>query len=297
MGSEIRDAVASYVGFQLSELEAGMSLIAAADQEAVHSARLALRRLRSVMSCYQPLLPDVPRGLRDGIRSLARALGEARDAYVLAQRFTLWLDAYADWLSGAALHQAVAELVASSNTMAATVGRDARNDDLLAAARAALLPLPSTKPQPGPEDATRLLQQQWRKVQERLGAAMSTKVNTEEHHELLHAARKDVKGLRYAAEAVAEALGPRAAAIVQPAMALQRILGEHHDSVAGLAWLAGLTPTINPADIEQLRAMESRRLGEAQAGLHRLLRDAPIPAPVDVLSPHVPLADAPAPAV
>lgn len=55
------------------------------DTEAVHQARIALRRLRSAMSLFRDMLPGPQRDrLNSRLRDLAAALGEARDLDVLS---------------------------------------------------------------------------------------------------------------------------------------------------------------------------------------------------------------------
>ncbi|MBM3606029.1 MAG: inorganic triphosphatase [Alphaproteobacteria bacterium] len=55
--------------------------------EALHQARVALRRMRSAFSIFGPLLgTDAARDLRDRLRQLAAELGQARDLDVLLQR-------------------------------------------------------------------------------------------------------------------------------------------------------------------------------------------------------------------
>jgi CHAD domain-containing protein len=53
----------------------------------------------------------------------------------------------------------------------------------------------------------------------------------------LHEARIRAKRLRYAAEAVAPVFGKRARGFARAATELQRVLGEHQDSVVASAWL------------------------------------------------------------
>jgi CHAD domain-containing protein/CYTH domain-containing protein len=61
-----------------------------ADGEALHDFRVALRRLRSVLRAFRPVLGDgLPQRLRRRLRNLARTTNAARDAEVLA----LWLEA------------------------------------------------------------------------------------------------------------------------------------------------------------------------------------------------------------
>jgi CHAD domain-containing protein len=56
----------------------------------------------------------------------------------------------------------------------------------------------------------------------------------------LHDVRKAAKRLRYAAEAAAEVLGPRAVRLAAVSEAVQEALGEHHDSVVARDLLQSL---------------------------------------------------------
>lgn len=297
MGSDVRDSVDSYIAFQLAELEGCLPLVGAADQEAVHGARLALRRLRSVLSCYKSVLPDVPKATGRDVRWLARSLGEARDAYVLSQRMALWLDASEAWLSPEALHEAVNQLLAGSNEMATRIGTGKRWHGIVRASRQALLPGTAHSAareidnHPSLLEVAELLQPRWETVQKSLD---STKRSLEadnghpdeaERNEVLHGARKDIKVLRYSVEAVAQVLGAGATAIIQPSMVLQRLLGEQHDSVAGQAWIKSLAemPGVEPLDVEALQSMELRRLVETEASLQAALHSSPIPEPRRIL--------------
>lgn len=293
VGSDVRDSVDSYIAFQLAELEGCLPLVGAADQDAVHGARLALRRLRSVLSCYKSVLPDVPGATGRDVRWLARSLGEARDAYVLSQRLALWLDASEAWLSPEALHKAVNQLLASSNAMATRIGTGSRWQGIVKATRQALLPATAhlaageTDNHPSFLEVVELLQPRWETVQKSLETAQRTlepdsrHADEAERNEVLHGARKDIKVLRYSVEAVAPVLGAGATAIIQPSMTLQRLLGEQHDSVAGQAWIKSLSemPGVEPLDVEDLQNMEQRRLAETEASLRAALLASPVPEP------------------
>ncbi|MBI5067526.1 MAG: CHAD domain-containing protein [Deltaproteobacteria bacterium] len=64
--------------------EAGRRVAGGEDEEALHDFRVALRRLRSALRAFAPLLGDlVPAPLRRELRELGRATGPARDAEVL----------------------------------------------------------------------------------------------------------------------------------------------------------------------------------------------------------------------
>jgi len=64
----------------LSHYEAHREGVADGDMEAIHQARVALRRLRSVLKMFHPLLdPPARDGFDEALRDLGRALGAARD--------------------------------------------------------------------------------------------------------------------------------------------------------------------------------------------------------------------------
>lgn len=285
MASEVRESLDAYLAFQLAEVQRSLPLISAADQEAVHSARLALRRLRSGLSCFGAFLPPVPIETRHDIKWLATSLGGARDLFVLAQRVKLWLDAPVRWRSAEVLHTAVEELVGRSNSIAQQVADDPRARRALEGIAPALASNGTGPGGPNPEQAVARLHLQWEVMQRRIAEAERIP-SGQSRNDRLHDARKDVKRLRYALEAVAGALGPGSALILQPAVALQRALGEHHDAVASLTWMDTLFPDpgFDGWDLEQLRRMEGRRLIEAETGFCQALLETPVPGPRAVLS-------------
>src|SRR3954454_7487615 len=76
----------------VNELREQDPLVRADVHDAVHSMRVTTRRLRSALSTFRPLLDrEVTEPLREDLRWLAGALGEARDAEVLRSRLTAQL--------------------------------------------------------------------------------------------------------------------------------------------------------------------------------------------------------------
>jgi len=61
-------------------------LIASRNPGALHQARVALRRLRSALSIFKPMIGDAGADLGEGLRWLASALGDARNLDVLLER-------------------------------------------------------------------------------------------------------------------------------------------------------------------------------------------------------------------
>jgi CHAD domain-containing protein len=110
---------------------------------------------------------------------------------------------------------------------------------------------------------------------------------TDEHHLRLHNVRRGLKGLRYSAEAVTASFGEPALAIVRPAMALQRLLGEQHDAVVASAMLARAAQAgeVDPGDAAALAGLESGHALAAEREYIRLAARLPVPAPASVLGP------------
>lgn len=61
-------------------------LLSSRDPNALHQARVAIRRMRSAFSIFKPIIGDDGESLRDELKWLAATLGEARDLDVLLER-------------------------------------------------------------------------------------------------------------------------------------------------------------------------------------------------------------------
>jgi CHAD domain-containing protein len=247
----------------------------------VHNARLALRRLRSVLSCFRGMTPKLPRHAREEIAWLASSLGESRDAYVLSQRIRLSLDTKDSWNTPEALRAAVDQLEASSARLAAVLGGHKRSRRAVRAARAALLDASDDKEYKHPTaDLAERLQARWERLQHSL-AEEAGSGDPEVRNAALHQARKDVKCLRYSVEAVADAFSHRASGVIQPAIGLQRLLGEQHDAVVAGEWIRELanTPGVDAEDAQRLESMEVRRRLSAEEEFRMAIAEYPVPAP------------------
>ncbi|WP_162943727.1 CHAD domain-containing protein [Arthrobacter celericrescens] len=285
MGKKARKALEAYTAAQLNELDNALPLLASTDHEAVHRCRLAIRRLRSVLACYRGLVTKLPKPVRKDIRWLATSLGEARDAHVLAQRMRLSIDAQESWESPDALYSSVGMLDSAAGRAAARLGRKKRARRVVNAVRASLAAGQAPRIRK-PALASRL-QEQWDRMREQLeGGAAGT--DQAARNTGLHEARKDIKRLRYAAEAVTEVFGPDASAIIQPAITLQRLLGEQHDAVVAGEWLVSLEggPGIDARDLHLLVDVELRRQARAEGEFRRAAVEYPIPAPRRALNFH-----------
>jgi CHAD domain-containing protein len=77
-----------------------------------------------------------------------------------------------------------------------------------------------------------LAAKRWRRLRRYVGSLTDTPTNEE-----LHEARILAKRVRYAVEATAPAAGAAASASAERIIALQTVLGEHHDAAVTREWL------------------------------------------------------------
>ena len=215
---------------------------------AVHQMRVGIRRLRTDLKTFRPLLdPLWAKGLRDELSWLADALGAARDAEVL--RALLRRTAAADPLSAlddAALARMDADLTARHEDALADLDKALRGDryrvllDHLVAAAAAPKLIGKRAGRPAADLLPRLVAKPWRELAYGSdGASGAGELDPSAPDEEWHSVRIRAKRARYATEAVAQALGGTAAPLAKAVAAVQGLLGDHQDAaVAAQTWLA-----------------------------------------------------------
>jgi CHAD domain-containing protein len=275
--------VRQYLLEQLAGLEVHLPLAAAADPEAVHNARVALRRFRSAATCFRRLLPALPADDVGLLKKLAQDLGESRDAQVLAQRLSQAVDTQGPWHREDTLR----ELAEGLQSRAADRAADLRLMDVTAPLERLRHNLRTPgRGQTGMPEVTAALQDRWHRAGTLMDKAAEP-APADEHNLDLHNVRRALKGLRYSAEAVTASFGEPALAIVRPAMALQRILGEQHDAVVASAMLtrAAHGREVDPRDGAALARIESRKAVAAESEYVRLAGRWPVPAPAAILAP------------
>jgi CHAD domain-containing protein len=244
------------------------------DPEHVHKARVATRRLRSVLWAFRRLPCEGQEEgqeeglvalswlalLRQELRWLGAAFGAARDADVRVLRLKTESEKLPPADRGAAArvidaarseqavaHQQLLEVMDSERYVASLHGLEALAQGAEAPPRAAAAPLSAPPAElwryldvPAPAAMAKLCAAQWRSARRavrRLGGSPPD--------EALHRVRIEAKRLRYIAEAAAlvarPAAGRRAAqAMAAAATDLQDVLGELHDAVVGEQWLRQL---------------------------------------------------------
>jgi len=206
------------------------------DPEAVHQARVATRRLRSDLRTFAPLLEQHwVASLRAALAELADDLGSVRDADVLLGGLSHDAEGVVD---RRAADRVLATLRASREADRARLIEVMDSDAYVALldrlVQAATDPHVSA-PRSDRASAVlpRLVHRAWRRLRRRVDA-----LPAEPSDDQLHQVRIDAKRARYAAEAVAPAVGPSAERFAQAMADLQTHLGDLHDAVVATQWLS-----------------------------------------------------------
>jgi CHAD domain-containing protein len=239
------------------------------DPEDIHQARVGTRRLRSHLRTFRPFLDRAwTDSLREELGWLAAELGDVRDHEVLLERVEALAphlpEADARPLSGltAQLERAIAgardRLLAamSSPRYYELIERlvAASDQPALREEAAERMEAPAARAMPA------LVIKPWRDLR-RTVRALGVRPADED----LHRVRILAKRVRYAAEAVAPAVGAEASRFAKQAAALQTELGEHQDSVTAQGWLRQAARTTRRAFVAgQLCALEAARAQEAR---------------------------------
>lgn len=216
------------------------------EAQGVHDLRVALRRIRSALVTWRPLLDrQVTDPLRERLRDLCVHLGQVRDDEVVHARLVELLDEEpADLALGDARR-----VVVEQATRAAEQGRRAALDLLRGPDHLALLgalqalveapPWTGRAEEPAAAVVRGRLGRELRHLRER-ALEVEQADGPGPRAEALHEVRKAAKRLRYAAESARPVAGAKARRLRRGAASLQRVLGEHHDTVATRAALVRL---------------------------------------------------------
>jgi triphosphatase len=228
----------------LAQLQANEEgLLATADPEFVHQARIALRRMRSALRMFRDHVGEErARGWRDALGEVARALGAARDWDVFAgETFPALAAAHGD----AALARRLRTRVARQRSASRAAAREALRS--LGFARVALElarwigTADGDAPAPGAESLEKFAARTLRKRHRRLlrDAADLASLGLEERHRV----RIDTKRLRYGTDALASLFkSARVDEYRKCVEALQDALGVANDAATARGLLARLDP-------------------------------------------------------
>jgi CHAD domain-containing protein len=204
--------------------------------DAVHQMRVACRRMRSAVQTFGRIVErDRTRELTNELKWLAGELGPARDAEVMAERFTEILDDLPEELKLGPVRAELTRAFQRRYTDGHTKAIEALNSERYLALHrcidALLADPPMTRRAQRP--ATRELTGHVRRVLRRLQRSMDRvhELPAGPERELAtHDTRKDAKRLRYAIEAIAPTFGKTAEQLRKRLKAVQEVLGDFQDA-------------------------------------------------------------------
>lgn len=274
------EVVQAYVTTQVERLLAAVPAVRAGDDDAVHDARVATRRLRAALSVYRPVLDrEVTDPLRGELSELGRVLGAARDAYVEGHALRRRIAREDPALVVGPVERRIEEDRCAARLLAQD-GVDA----WLASARFATLVAALAQDLPAGPRATRkataVLPRCARRAWERLDRAMelaATAAPGPDRDDALHEVRKTARRARYASEVAVATVGAPARRSAKRAHRVQEVLGAQHDAVTRQETLRRLA---HQADLDgestftygRLHALEQRAGDAAQDAAETPLR-------------------------
>ena len=240
------------------------------DPEAVHQARVATRKLRSNLRTFAPLLDeDWTEPLRAELGWLAGGLGAVRDKEVLLMRLresAKSLPASDERSASSLLHLLELEIDDLRGKLMADLDSPRYIDLLERLVEAAHAPATVIDAGQPATTLPALATKPWRQLRSAVGRLQEAPPDSD-----LHRIRILAKRARYAAEAVAPAVGPDAASFGRAAAKLQTILGEHQDSVTAQGWLRAAKVTGRRAFVAgELIAIERIAAQKARAGWRKV---------------------------
>jgi CHAD domain-containing protein len=236
--------------------------------EPLHQMRVGTRRLRSDLRTFHDLLDEEwTNELRDELRWLGGALGAVRDLDVMLEQLREDGADLEPHLDGLFETLEARREVARERLLAVLRGpRYVRLLDRLVEA-AARPPLTAAAERPGGKALPPLARRAWKRLA-RAGRALNDSSPDEDYHEV----RKRAKRARYAAEAVAPALGPRrerrAKRFANRAAGVQDVLGALQDCVVAqdtIEQFVSERPREGRTDFAAGRLLEREHAGRARA--------------------------------
>ncbi|HEX6468274.1 MAG TPA: CYTH and CHAD domain-containing protein [Streptosporangiaceae bacterium] len=263
------DVAVGYLAGQVDTLLAYDPRVRLREYDSVHKMRVAVRRIRSILKSYGPVLDRAKTDqLQPELKWLADALGEVRDLEVLRERFAgrladLAAEGSHPWLDAMAEQEQ-----AAYRRLAATL-KEPRYFALLDALDrlVAAPPLTARARRPIDKEVPRLVIRSWH----RLARTYATIQTAEDHDAARHETRKAAKRARYTAEAAAPALGRPAANVAAQAESMQEVLGRVQDGVLARRHLAGTAETVtDPRESFTLGALSGVEYCAAVSALHEV---------------------------
>ncbi len=235
----------------------------AGSPDALRKLRIALRRLRSDLQTFVPLLdPTWADGLRAELGVLGTRLGLARDGEVLVDRLAglVALLPEDDQPTALPLLDTARAQVAAAR---AELLEELQRPDYVTVLDHAVSAVASPRWGDGVKDTApaRLARRPWRRLRSYVEAHHQTSDDAR-----LHRIRILTKRARYAADMCAPAVGQPAAQAAAKLAVLQTVLGEHHDAVVTREWLQRQSEAMAGVSFiaGELAALELGRIRDAE---------------------------------
>ena len=204
----------------------------------VHKMRVATRRLRNALATHRPLLDrQVTEPVRDELKWLAGALGDARDAEMLRAQLVDQLDRLARPTVRGPVRSRVKKDLGTEYRAAHAAVVETLESDRYFALLDRLDQLASTPPwtkkakRPVHDVLPKRVRHDWKRLKARVDA-LADEADAGTRSARLHEVRKAAKRARYAAEPLVGVYGKDAKRFVKAMKGIQSLLGEQHDTVA-----------------------------------------------------------------
>ncbi|MGD0053276.1 MAG: CHAD domain-containing protein [Vulcanimicrobiaceae bacterium] len=270
----VRDALAT-AAQELLRCDAVLRLDRGSD--AVHAARVAVRRMRSDLRSFEPFLEEGwAAALREEMRWLADALGAARDADVLVSRLGFDVEEL-PLADRTPAYLALAPFRAARDEAYERIGvvlHEARYAELLArivaAGRHPVLGARAGEPARAALDE--VMRESWKRLRRAVRRRSRPAADAE-----LHAIRIRAKRVRYAAESAAAFCGEAAWRFARRVERLQTVLGEQHDAVVAEAALREQVDRAHALFAGELIVVEAARAAAAARRWRRVWKRACVP--------------------
>ncbi|HEU5268682.1 MAG TPA: CYTH and CHAD domain-containing protein [Jatrophihabitans sp.] len=267
--------LAGYLVEQERALLAGDLALRRGDDSAVHKTRVGSRRFRSTLRIFGELLdPSAGQRLDEELRWYAGLLGEVRDRQVQRATLLAMVDELADTEVLGPVRARIEQTLNGEQAEHWAELQQALSGDRYLRLLDAVHEFVRTAPPDVPvRRLKKLMRKAERKVTKRLARA-----GRRGEPELLHRARKAAKRARYAGELVQPTGSGKAAEQAARNESLQDLLGDHQDSLVGLALLrrlgsaAGTTPGENGFTFGVLYQRRLQRAAELHEQAARLAR-------------------------
>lgn len=246
--------VQDYVAVQCRVILESRLRLEQRDEDAVHPARVAIRRLRATLHTFAAVYRRVDReAFAQELAWLGQLLGEVRDLQVLAERFAA--DERVPTVVDDVLATVFARRRRDAWAAAVTGTTSVRGVAVFAVVQRWLSDPPARRAAGRDADAAHALVDEARaEASRRLRRARKARTDTR-----VHAARKAVKRHRYAVELARPVLGAGVQTTIAEREALQDALGAHQDAVVAAAFLRSIdTAAMDPHTVEAVRALVRR---------------------------------------